>query len=185
MRPPIPPSLRRLSLVTLAALVTLGGCASYDSEPQIVNQPPVDIDATVAIATLDLLADADVSSDSPIIAAPFVDIDDLGRTSTFGRVLTEAFSAALVNAELTVVAVKPLSNVFGLTNNNALALSPEMQRLAAAHGARTFLIGTYAQASSAVYVHARLVRVRDQHILGATSVTVPLGPEIRVMLPTP
>ncbi|SFH44807.1 FlgO family outer membrane protein [Modicisalibacter xianhensis] len=165
--------------------LSLAGCATHDPAPLIVKTPETHMIELVEEASATLLANTrGISPDKPIIAATFVDIDDLQRSSTLGRTLSELFTSGLVQAGLTVIEVKMRNSLFIEQNTGELMLSRDVQRLSLAHDAQAVLIGTYAQAERSAYVNVRIVRARDNVILGATSIRLPLDRDIRALLPT-
>lgn len=174
-----------LAIALVLSMLLATGCATHDSGPVLVaGDPEVDVLELVGGASVDLLANTDgLSPDKPIIAATFVDIDNLQASSTFGRMLSEMFASGLVRAGLTVVEVKMRDSLFIEESTGELILSRDVQRLSASHDAQAILIGTYAQAETTAYVNVRIVRTRDNVILGATSVQLPLDRNIRAMLP--
>lgn len=165
--------------------ISLSGCATHDSDTLVVKSPDTDMIELVEEASASLLSSTrGLSPDRPIISATFVDIDDLQRSSTLGRTLSELFTSGLVQAGLTVIEVKMRDSLFIEESTGELILSRDVQRLSLAHDAQAVLIGTYAQAERSAYVNVRIVRARDNTILGATSIKMPLDRDIRAMLPT-
>ncbi|GHA84365.1 FlgO family outer membrane protein [Modicisalibacter luteus] len=175
--------LAGMSLACLALLLLIG-CASQNRDPLIAKDPRVDMIELVEEASATLLASTNgLDPEKPIITATFVDIDDLKKSSTLGRALSEMFASGLVQAGLTVVEVKMRDSLFIEESAGELILSRDVHRLSTAHNAQAILIGTYAQAEKTAYVNVRIVRARDNVILGATTVRLPLDRDIRAMLP--
>ena len=161
------------------------GCASNGSDSySVTSNATVDILALVRETAADLLADTrELDPTKPIVAASFVSIDDLSESSTFGRTLSEMFASSLSRAGLMLIEVKMRNSLFIEEQTGELILSRDIRRLSASHNAQAILLGTYGQGQSMAYVNVRLVRTRDNVVLGASSVQIPLDRNTRAMLP--
>ncbi|SDL02088.1 TolB amino-terminal domain-containing protein [Modicisalibacter muralis] len=181
----VKPHARLLAAILCSMLfMLLASCATKDRGVVIVKSDNVDILKLVEKASIDLLENTHgLAPDRPLIAATFVSIDNLRKSSTFGRTLSEMFSSELVRAGLTVVEIKMRDSLFIQESTGELILSRDIRRLSASHDAQGILIGTYAQARDTAYINVRLVRSSDNVILGATNMQLPLDNNIRAMLP--
>lgn len=172
--------------VTLALVMALStGCASNGSDSYITTgNSTVDMLELVRETSADLLANTrELDPNKPVVAASFVSIDDLSESSTFGRTLSEMFASSLSRAGLMLIEVKMRNSLFIEEQTGELILSRDIRRLSASHDAQAILLGTYAQGQSTAYVNVRLVRTRDNVVLGASSVQIPLDRNTRAMLP--
>lgn len=172
--------------VALATVMALGaGCASNASDSYITtSNATVDMLALVHETSADLLANTrELDPAKPLVAASFVNIDDLSESSTFGRTLSEMFASSLSQAGLALIEVKMRDSLFIEGQTGELILSRDIRRLSASHNAQAILLGTYGQGQSTAYVNVRLVRTRDNVVLGASSVQIPLDRNTRAMLP--
>ena len=175
-------SLRALLRLSpwLAAVLLLAGCALDNRKPE--PEPP-SLNAVVAEAAQRMLADyPNLQRHTPMVAATFVDIDNLQRSSTFGRISSELFTSELSRAGLTVREVKMRDSLFIEENVGELILSREVRRLMTVHDARAILMGTYAVGQREVYVSARVVRASDAMVLGTAHFAMPLDNHLRSLL---
>ncbi|GAA3898561.1 hypothetical protein GCM10022228_06530 [Halomonas cibimaris] len=117
-----------------------------------------------------------------MIAATFVDIDDLTRSSTFGRISAELIASALARRGLNVREVKMRDSLFIEEKVGELILSRQVKRLSERYNARSILMGTYAQGQDYVYVSARIVRATDARVLGSADFRLPLDNNARALL---
>lgn len=169
-------------LLCLVALVLLAGCALESGNPQ--PKPP-SLNVLVEEAAQRMLADyPDLERYTPMIAATFVDIDQLQRSSTFGRISSELFASELSRAGLAVREVKMRDSLFIEENVGELILSREVRRLMAVHDARAILMGTYAVGQREIYVSVRVVRASDALVLGTAHFSMPLDNHVRSLLGT-
>ena len=93
------------------------------------------------------------------------------------------FASSLSRAGLMLIEVKMRNSLFIEEQTGELILSRDIRRLSASHNAQAILLGTYGQGQSMAYVNVRLVRTRDNVVLGASSVQIPLDRNTRAMLP--
>jgi len=137
-----------LSRITLTALAVslctgafLGGCAPVIYKKDLVNVVEVNYEAVDR-----MLASAreKPSADSKIIAATFVDVDDMTNASTLGRLMGEVCSARLTQKGYTAVNMKMRANsVVIKPGSGEFVLSRDAKLLAKDYGAETVLVGTY------------------------------------------
>lgn len=169
------------ALLFSCLLLGAAGCATQGTTTADAS---VDLEAIVnqeAASLLDQLHKADPHR--PFIATSFADIDNLGQSSTFGRVLGEQFSSALTRAGLPLVEVKMRGSLFIKEGTGELMLSRQLHSVLQAHDAQAVLVGTYAVGGTHVYVTVRLVRTADNRVLAAEDFTLPINRDIRGMLP--
>jgi TolB-like protein len=171
----------------VAAMVIVGlllsGCANQGGAQTFAAPQEVNIVSLMNSSAADLVVNAaGLPVGGPVIAATFVNIDNLQESSTLGRTLAEMFATGLVRAGLTVMEVKMRDSLFIRESTGELILSRDIRRLSASHDAQAVLIGTYAQAESMVYLNVRIVRSSDNVVLGASNVQLPMDKNIRAML---
>ncbi|MGM0988223.1 MAG: FlgO family outer membrane protein [Pseudomonadota bacterium] len=171
---------RRLLPLLLLGCALLAGCASGGTQ---APEPTPSLDARIQQAASDMLeANPKLPRYSPMIAATFVNIDNLASTSTLGRISAELFASALSRGEVQVREVKMRDSLFIEQSLGELILSRQVQRLSQAHDARSVLIGTYAQGQDTLYLSVRVVRASDAMVLGSASLAMPLDNNLRAML---
>ncbi|WP_110687871.1 FlgO family outer membrane protein [Salinicola aestuarinus] len=166
----------------LLLMLALAGCSMLESTSR---QPPPTTLERVDVAAAALIDNIHGHSDdlTPIVATTFVDVDRLEQSSTLGRTVSEMFVSRLVTSDLHVIEVKLRDSLYIEENTGELILSRNVQRLGQDYDASSVLVGTYAQAQDRLFVNARLVRIDDRSILGATSFELPLTTDLRVLLP--
>lgn len=170
-----------ISAAVVAGLL-LSACANQGGAPTFAAPQEVNVVNLMNSSAADLVTNAAGLPGGPIIAATFVNIDNLQESSTLGRTLAEMFATGLVRAGLTVMEVKMRDSLFIRESTGELILSRDIRRLSASHDAQAVLIGTYAQAESMVYLNVRIVRSSDNVVLGASNVQLPMDKNIRAML---
>ncbi len=163
-------------VLPLCALLAVAACAAPIHAPGAVG-PTAATDMTFAsYAAADRLVRnaGGVEPDRPLLVASLVDINDLRRSSSFGRVAAEQIASRLVNAGYTVIELK-LRDAFLIEEGRGeFILSRDVRDISRSRGAQAVVAGTYAVGARAVYVSVRLIRATDSRILAAHDYTLPL-----------
>ena len=108
-----------------------------------------------------------------ILVASYVDINQVSRTSLFGKMMAEQLASRLVQLGVPVVEVKLRSSMFVSEKGGEMLLSREIKEIGQQHNAEAVVVGTYADAgSSGVYVTVKVVKALDGKIMSATSFMV-------------
>jgi len=96
-----------------------------------------------------------------ILATTFVNLDDLNRTSTFGRLCAEQLAGELKRREFEVVEARRSLDLQLLPKTGELSLSRDPAELAASFKANALLVGTYAVTAQHVVLNVRLIKAQD------------------------
>lgn len=123
-----------------------------------------------------------ISKDRPIVVATLVDINDLNRSSTLGRLASQLVADKYSQHGYLI---KDLTYTRGLVmkpGTGTLVLSEDVRNVAARNNAQAVIAGTYAVGGREIYVNLRLLRADDGAILASADVVVPLGHNTEPML---
>lgn len=99
-----------------------------------------------------------------VLPSTFVNLDDLNRTSTFGRLAAEMLAAELKDSGAEVVELRRSLDLMILPKTGELALSRTPEEIGVGHKANVILVGTYAAAARQVVLNVRLVRLNDNRL---------------------
>lgn len=164
-------------------VLSLAGCSALGGGNTQQQEPAPDLPELAQKAAEQMVAsNPDITRYSPMIAATFVSIDNLSRSSTLGRISSELMASALGRQGMQVREVKMRDSMFIEESVGELILSRQVQRLSAQHDARSILMGTYAQGQDYVYVSARVVRSSDAMVLGSADFRLALNNNTRSLL---
>ncbi|MCB1823597.1 MAG: hypothetical protein KDJ54_03065 [Candidatus Competibacteraceae bacterium] len=172
--------------VALLAILGLGivGCASTDDAPT----RPVIRDANLVEQNYGA-ADALLmrtpwlkERNEPLLAATFVDINNLETSSGLGRVIGEQIGSRFAQQGFTVVEVKMRNNIYVAEGAGEFALSRSVKEISQSHNAAAVIAGTYAVGRQSVFVNARLIRATDNQVLASHDYVLPLGPDARALV---
>jgi len=166
-----------LLLVTLSVAIpacTQRGFAIHEMQASIAPdsarfEPYANI-LESSYAAADILASAldqrRVSTESTILSASFVNIDNLRESSTLGRIVAEQISSRLAQRNYSVLEMKlRQESVFIKEREGEFILSRELKNISTSLNSNEVLVGTYAVADSCVFICARIVRCKDNTVL--------------------
>mgnify|MGYP006424307201 CR=1 FL=1 len=172
------PVIRRVILGAL--LLLLSACTTLDGADS-EGDPDLSILAHQAAKRI-MASEPDEARYSPMIASSFVNIDDPGQSSTFGRITAEIVASALAQQGMTVREVGMGGNLATKEKPDELVLSRQVQQLGDEYDARSILMGTYAEGRDFLYVSTRLVGTEDAVVLGTADFRLPMDNHIRSLL---
>ena len=124
----------------------------------------------------------ELTKDSPILVASFVNLDDLNESSTFGRVASEQIASRFKQKGYTTIELKLRTTVFMRKGSGEFLLSRELSDIVIKHRAQAVVVGTYAPASKKVYLTMRIVNVSDSRILKSLDYEIPMSRDVFKML---
>ncbi len=119
----------------------------------------------------------------PILVTSFVDIDNLQKSSTFGRVIAEQIGSRIAQQGYKVIEMKMRTgSIFVQEHTGELVLSRELREISYQHDAYAVVVGTYGDSKESAYVTAKLVRAKDSVVLSSYDYRVSVGSNTKQML---
>ena len=163
-------------LAVFMTAVCLAGCANKaDVLAGSEEQNPL-ISSSYAAADRLLTSTAKqelLGKDKRVLVASWVDVNQVSRSSIFGKMMAEQLASRLVQQGVAVMEVKLRTSLFITEKGGEMLLSREIKEISQKHNAEAVIVGTYADAgSSGVYVTVKLVRAVDGLVLSATNFMV-------------
>ncbi|SDU64573.1 FlgO family outer membrane protein [Desulfobacula phenolica] len=159
--------LAYLSIFLIA--IALTGCGQ--PQPNINYHPENDDLVYVSYSIVNKLENslkAPISPDDPIIVASFVDVKNLKKSSTFGRIMAEQVGSRLAQKGYKVIEMKLRHNsVFVQEGKGEFLLSRDLKAISNNHNASAVVVGTYGRIHDRVYVSARIVNPKNSVILAS------------------
>jgi TolB-like protein len=120
--------------------------------------------------------------EKPVIAASFVNIDDLDKSSSFGRIISRQVGSRFTARGIKVIEMLLRHNVYIRQRGGEFLLSRELRNISSEHDAQAVIVGTYAVGRHKVLITARLIRSSDSVILASHDYTLPLDPDVAYLL---
>ena len=173
-------------IAAVFAVVILGGCATeMTANAKQEEVFPIDHLMTSNYAVADnLIAESQyiLSKEHPIIIATIVNIDNLGSSSTLGRLISEQVSARFTNSGFRMVEMKFQNSVYMKKSEGELMLTRQIAEIASSHNAQAVIVGTYAVGSTSVFVNLKIVQPETNIVLAASDYVIPLSRHTRSLL---
>lgn len=161
------------------------GCAGgYNAKQTCTDLENGDICGTAygIIDTLIENAHAPLSLDQIILVSCFVDVNNVQRTSNFGRMIAEHMASRLAQDGYMVVEVKLRDSLYIKEREGEFLLSRRLKDIQVAHDAQAVVVGTYLVTPKDLYISARIVRAQDAKIISSCDVKIPLTEDLKATL---
>lgn len=112
-------------------------------------------------------------TDQSLLVASFVELDNIEKTSTFGRLVAEQMASRLTQMGFNFIELKLREKLYVRSQpGGELALSRDLVAISRQHNAQAILVGTYSVVQDFVYVSAKLVRF-DGHVYAVHDYAIP------------
>lgn len=170
--------IKKVLLACMAA-ATLAGCATQQAQsPSLLAKAEVESPLIArSNDAADLLAQAlgqsAIATGTPVVVASLASVDNLTRSSTFGRAVGEQIAARLASRGVPVVELKLRNSVFMSKDGGEFMLSREVKDLTQSYKTNIVVAGTYAEANSNVVVTLKAVDVTSNRVLTGFTYSVP------------
>lgn len=169
--PRIKPCFFLLGLIPFALFI-LPGCPSFPSI-QTRMQPLPNAHGSVLLDKLVYDITSELSSVSPeefspgrrLLITTFVDLNDLRKTSAFGRILAERLMTSMSELGFTVIDIRRGKSIYIIENKGEMVLTRDVGEIPDTIHAEAVIYGTYLVSEQEVLVTARIARFSDFRIL--------------------
>lgn len=165
---------RRICLTAALGTLLLTGCATPPTGDALIQLNHQAADA--------LLLGVQLDPRQPVLIATLVDLDDLERSSRWGRLASEHLAARLANRGVRVKELKLRNQIFMAEASGVLLLSREVTNLSLEHDAQAVVVGTYTVAGDTVYVSLKLIRPEGNTVMSAHDYSFALGERNRALM---
>ena len=152
------------------ALYFITGC----SAPQKSSTPTHILDSNLINAgyriTDEMLSQlkVQIKPGDGILVASFVDINNLTKSTTFGRMLSEHVSSRLSQKGYNVIDMRlRTDSVFMEEGKGEFLLSRNLQLVSKKYNASAVVVGTYGEAFRGIYVSARIINPIDSTVISS------------------
>ena len=120
-----------------------------------------------------------------VLVATAVDLDDLQRTSRFGRMTSQFFASRLAHHGYSVVHMTLRKSSVVIRGDGEFLLSRDMKDLTDDYDAGAVLVTTYTAVVDRVYITVKLVNAASSELLGAVDYAIPRGRRTQELLEAP
>lgn len=185
--------MKKICLSAAVLLLVIGllpGCASRVAEDPGPNGVTVSVVSPDFFGLGEDLARQLVGNYRPggapagtrLILTNLVDLDNLNRTSRFGRTLSEALATQLFRHGFAVEEVRKADALVIREPDGELVLSRDMSRLARQQEAHAVVAGTYSLTPTTVIVNLRLLDAASPSVLSVAGAEIQRSPAINHLL---
>ena len=112
----------------------------------------------------------------------FVNLNNLYKTSSLGRYISEQLIGDLQMSGIEVIDVRKAAGIMIHEKAGEYGLSRDMRELSYIHTAQAMIVGTYTYADGQIFLNARLLRNNDGMVLSNASLAFDLDPLTRRLL---
>lgn len=176
----------RMLVSTALALTLLSGCGVYNQYHYVYDDDWVEV-SYEAVDELLLNLKQPLPKGSLVVINSLVNVNDLGQTLPFGRIVSDQISSSMHRAGYRVMGMELPTEIFSKNDAGILELPEKTKEALNAVHANALVIGTYAAGRKNVYLSLRVVEISTQNIISSTDYSVKMGPDATVMtrLPEP
>ena len=178
--------LQKMICGALVAATLLSSCQLPVRVARPGDAPDSDAQAVVDAcykAVDQLLAQHAHDSDTQrVLVATAVDVNNVNRTSMFGRVVTECLSSRTTQLDVDVITPTVREDRLVVQKGGQFLLSRDSSDLAEDYNARTALVSTYACLEQSVIVSIKLVSTVENSTLAAVDFVLEASPGVKEML---
>ncbi len=111
----------------------------------------------------------ELDEDYTVIVTTFVNLNDLYRTSSLGRYISEQLVSEFQQAGLNIIEIRKSPSIMISKDFGEYGLSRDMEELDFVHQAQALVVGTYTFSDGKLFLNARLLQNRDGLILSSGS----------------
>jgi len=174
-------------IAAVCLVLALGGCSTVSPSAysySTASQSEADFISTNYKAADQLLALAapKLPKGAVVIMATLVNIDALENSSTLGRGVSEQITTRFSQAGYSMVEMKFRDSVYMKRNEGELMLTREISQLARTHNANAVIVGTYAEAGSAVFINLKVIDPTNNLVMAAMDYALPMTGDVRSLL---
>lgn len=173
----------RKSTVFISVLLAaaLSGCykAPYYQTPADADLIEVSYDAADTLQS-NLLRT--IPKNSLIIVSTLLNVDDLKKTSSFGRIISDQIASAFHNLGYRIIGMEMPIDLFVMKEGGGLHLSDETKKMLKNYGAAAIVGGVYAQGDQTAYISLRIIDTNSKNVISSTDLAVPMGLDTKVLL---
>lgn len=117
-----------------------------------------------------------------IAVASFVDLNNLTRTSSFGRYLSEQLMTEFQQEGYRVIDIRKSTSITIQEKRGEYGLSRDMSEVSSAVPARAMIVGTYTLAGDHILVNAKVLDSKTAALLSSATMVFPRSKEVDLLL---
>lgn len=172
-------------LVSLVlALSLLSGCGVYNQYHYVSDDDWIEVSYEGVEQLLANLKQP-LPQGSLVVINSLVNVNDLGQTLPFGRIVSDQIASSLHQNGYRVMGMELPTEIFSKNEVGILELPVKTKEALNNVHANALLVGTYAAGRKNVYVSLRIVDIATQNIISSTDYSINMGPDATAMTRIP
>ena len=176
--------IHQLFASALLAVTLLSGCGPRYYYDSVEDEDLVEVSYS-AIDQLLLSLKQPLPQGSLVVINSLVNVDDMGQTLPFGRIVSDQLTSAMSRGGYRVMGMELPTEIFEKNEAGILELPEATKEALDAVHADALVIGTYAAGRKNVYVSLRIVDIASQNIISSTDYSIPMGPDAKRLATIP
>jgi len=172
-------------IVFMVMLAMLTGCSRFFFRPNETSDGNLIELSYTAVDQLLLHLPQPLPRGSVVVINSLINVNDLGQSLSFGRIVSEQISSAFQLNGYRVMGMELPTEVFVKNEAGILQLPEKTKEALTAIGATVIVIGSYAPGRNNVYVSLRMVDFSNQTIVSSTDYQVAMGPDAKALVMPP
>lgn len=174
----------QLCVSAVLALTLLSGCGPRYYYESVEDDDLVEVSYS-AIDQLLLGLKQPLPRGSLVVINSLVNVDDMGQTLPFGRIVSDQLTSAMSRSGYRVMGMELPTEIFAKNEAGILELPEKTKQALNDVHANAFVYGTYAAGRKNVYVSLRIVDISTQNIISSTDFSIPMGPDAKRLATIP
>lgn len=158
---------------------TLSGCG-MNQQYEIKDANLVEVSYDAVDELKDKLTRV-VPKNSLIIVSTLLNVDNLNKTSAFGRIVSDQIASAFHQSGYQVIGMEMPIDLFMMKEDGTLQMSDETKAMLKHYNASVLVGGVYAPGKRNTYVSLRMVNLNTKNIISSTDFSVPMGPDAKLL----
>jgi TolB-like protein len=170
-------------LIVAMLAIVMSGC-SQARKPQTLSAASPDFFGIGENLARQLIANghSTLAKNDKLIFTTLVNLDDLYKTSKFGRALSESLATRMFGHGYGVVDVRKMPGLLIKDKGGELVLSRESGQLAREHAANAIVAGTYSLTPKSIIINIKIIDAGSQDVLSAAGMELYRSLAINYML---
>ncbi len=164
-----------MKFFVLATGLLLAGCQTLDNKYYSINHNHEAAQQLVDHAKNRLTRE-------PLIAASFVNINNLTESSALGRSISQQFATVFTTNGYQVFELLLRKDIYVKQDSGEFMLSRELKDISRTHHAQAVIVGTYAIGETRVYVTAKVINADSGVVISAHDYSLPIDKDTNALL---
>lgn len=175
---------KKYTIGLMVLLVMLSGCSRFYRSSEIKDDNLIEVN-DAAIGKLLLGLREPLPKGSLLVINSLIDVQNLGQTLAFGRIVSDQLASSLQNSGYLVMGMELPTEVFAKNDAGVLRLADKTKETLNTLGAKALVVGSYAAGRDNVYITLRIVDISSQTVISSINYSVAMGPDVKIMATEP